>query len=302
MPYVEKDNLFLSLPAVFRAYTDERRLSGVTYETYQQLRVCYGMGEPLTSPRRYNEPLFFPEEPFRLAASVANSIRSAQPDYLICCYDSYPMTNFVSAALYIQFTLGWKRTESFSIADMGIFAPLLALEWVRATRGEALLVCMEQVYDWIESCEGSRYPRADALAVLSVSVGRRGPWQVVAYEQRWVELEDSGGDPYRADSRLAVAACTLIDELLRSMQLPAQQVTVVVPGFSDCLTEAIRKRYPDVYQRRDRRNLATADCFYSWDELTTGQKTSKPYILFSLVDSRGSVGLLLLRETRPEPR
>ncbi|MBO8162740.1 MAG: hypothetical protein H0Z34_03345 [Brevibacillus sp.] len=212
------------------------------------------------------------------------------PDYLICCYDSYQLTNHISAAMYVQYSLGLKQTQSFAIADMGALSPLLALEWVRLTRSEAMLVCMEQVYDRMESWEGTRFPRADALAMLSVS-SRQGTYRVIAYEQQEVSFH-----PWEpaADERLAAASCQLIDNQLVDLSLDPDDVTVVVHSYSDLYLRLVSHHYPHVCCRADRRNLGTADCFYTLHELA-GEETKRPFLLFVLADRRGGVGLLLVR-------
>ncbi|UFJ42419.1 hypothetical protein LOK74_08010 [Brevibacillus humidisoli] len=298
VPYVEKDKLFLSHPAVCREYTDHRQLDGIAYECYKQLRQRYTAGEQQVPSELDTERLFFPDEPCRLAATLIRSKPDREPDYLICCYDSYQLTNYISPALYIQHALGFYRSESFSVADMGVFAPLLALEWVRATRSEALMVCMEQVYDRIESWEGRRYPRADALAMLSVST-RQGAYQVICYEQQLVDPAGRGEDGSIDDKTLARAACQLIDTELVRLQLPIRDVTVVVPGYSERYEQAFSRRYPHVYRRSDRRNLATADGFYSLEAISGTASAANPYVLLSLADPRGSVGMLLLRSMLP---
>ncbi|GAA4726443.1 hypothetical protein [Brevibacillus fulvus] len=295
MQSVARDSLYLSMPVTHRQYVAERSLNSYEYKLYQHIRTLYGFDPGNHEPSL--APVFFHDEPCLLAEALYEKTQfSTKVDYLLCCYKTYQLTKKVSAPLAILKSLGLKNVQAFALHNIGVLSPLMAIEWTLATDSTALVVCLEQIYDYQES-QTAGYPKADALAMFQLS-SAPGPLEICGYD--WTLFP---GLPGEDDERqLSALTCQLIEQQLQQSRLDRKEITIIAHLHSDAFLYALQRQFPHVYVRADRYNLLTADPFYSLEEYYGQEKKDKEYILLTFADQAAGVGCILLRDCAVERR
>lgn len=291
MLFVERANLFISVPRTYRVYVTNHEVSFNQHEIYSEIERSYGYSNYRTKLVK-NRERYFMNEPFTYINQVITGISSREPECLICCYDSYQLSDRTTPPLYVKKFLNYKKTVAFSITDQGAISPLSALDWLKLIHCKyGLILCMEQIYSHKEGLKKGCYDKADALSLIEVT-NEQGDYQVYGYGYITLGKKSLINN---ISKRLAENSSTLINALLDKNSIHVEDTIILAHNFSGTYQNELKKKY-NIYSRDDIAfNLATADPFYSLEDVSNANNLFPPYIVLTFVDSRGSVGCLLLK-------
>ncbi|MBU8772060.1 hypothetical protein [Cytobacillus oceanisediminis] len=282
MPFVEKDNMFITVPVSYRDYVEHREIKGPIFENYMMLLE--------DTPNKLNlkvenENLFFENSPRSYISSIfrwPDNIK--EPEYLICCYKTYQMHS-TSTALYIKKALSLKSPQAFSISDLGSLSPIIALEWARINKADALLVCLEQIYNMEISKSADGFPLADGASVIAIR--SEGDFRILSYEQIWIKESKTHG---------VQETYNLIENHLSYMGIMPEEIMIIPQALSEIYQTGIKEKFPNVFTRKDKRNLSTADPFYSLEDICITNFKKKSYYALTFIE-QSKVGVIILKKT-----
>lgn len=306
MRFVKKGTIRLSWPTVHNRYGHGRPLTSIEHHLYREIAAAYGRGEqaaPQTD--RFDlqggsgltfaggsggQSVFFDREPCEYAPELFARISAReQPDYLVCCYESYPLTDKINAALSMQKALQLNSALTFSIADAGPLGSIMAVDWAEAVRRCVWVACLEQAADPQEPDFASAYIRADAIAAFQLSP-HAGELQVAAYGIAQRDELPSGG---LSVSELAEDACELMDDTLRMCGIDAAETTILTQAVAPGYVDRLRQRYERVLCEPDYRNLATAAPYYGLASFRASGATR--FALLHMAEPARGVGCILVQ-------
>ncbi|MCM3272185.1 hypothetical protein [Paenibacillus elgii] len=324
MRFVKKGTIRLSWPAVHNRYGHGRPLTSIEHHLYREIAAAYGRGEqaapqtdrfdlqggsglmfaggiahpdgtggmsanPMPIDRSGGQSVFFDREPCEYAPELFARISAReQPDYLVCCYESYPLTDKINAALSMQKALQLNSALTFSIADAGPLGSIMAVDWAEVVRRCVWVACLEQAADPQEPDFASVYTRADAIAAFQLSP-HAGELRVAAYGIAQRDELPSGG---LTVSELAEDACGLIDDTLRTCGVDAAETTILTQAVAPGYVDRMRQRYERVLCEPDNRNLATAAPYYGLASFRASGATR--FALLHMAEPARGVGCILV--------
>ncbi|TYS60624.1 hypothetical protein FZD47_20670 [Bacillus infantis] len=282
----------MSTPLVYRNYTKTRlqtehpesRLFDFIHKHNKRPTSSF-LNEPY-----HNKDLHFDREPCTVLNDFKNQLSLFKPDYLISCYNHYPVTKKLSVALYFQKIMEYKDAQVFSIADFGAISPILAIEWSNISDSEVLLVCLEQIsspYDPLP-----RYPFADAIAAFRIT-RRHSPLQILAYDYRNIPLY-SDDSVQLHDWKLAEESIKMNNEILSELNISLNNVTTIIQSYSKDYTIRMKQENENLVFNSIKKNLSTADVFYSLETFLQTDTINTEYVLLNFVDFRGKIGCLVM--------
>jgi hypothetical protein len=283
----------MSSPISYRNYNNPR-LQTDHHESrlFYHLRQLYGRDASICLNDCKNSKYYFDKEPCTVLEELKEQISHLTiPDYLICVYNHYPVTEKLSAALYLQKLLKYKNTQVFSIADFGALSPILAIEWANDTRNTILCVCLEQIYSPYDSLP--RYPLADAFSIIKVS-SHVSPLRILAYDYRYIELPFNASITLQ-DQKIVEETCNMNNEILNQLKFASSKVVNLIQTFSDHYVTEMKRTTKHLFIRPVKMNLSTADLFYALEDLLQSScDNDEEYILLNFADPRGMIGCILI--------
>lgn len=291
--FLKKDKLFMSTPLVYRNYTKTRLQTD--HPENRLFHFIHKHNERLTTSF-FNEPyhtkdLHFDREPCTVLNDFKNQLSLFTPDYLISCYNHYPVTKKLSVALYFQKIMEYKDAQVFSIADFGALSPILAIEWANISNSEVLLICLEQISSPYAPLP--RYPFADAFAALKVT-RRHSPLQILAYDYRNIPLYSD--DSFRLhDWKLAEESIKMNNGIIKKLNISLNKVTTIIQSYSKDYTIRMKQDTENLVFNSIKKNLSTADVFYALESFLQSDTIDAEYVLLNFVDFRGMIGCLVMK-------
>lgn len=281
---------YLTVPTTYREYTGKRDLKGILgYEVHRTQLRKYGIGEPDVGA---SFDAFFATDPRVYVKGLLDKQRLdfGEPDYVIHCYDSYPLINRYSSVLYHKKALSFRQAQAFSFCNQGAMSPVSGIRWADIQSCSMMMICSEQIYDAAECWRLSEgYPRADALALFQVTPHSTDLQLLMYGTTRYAPVNDHSGQ-LTADHSFS-----FINAMLDGYGIHHEICTIVPQSVSDHYEASMCEIYPNLFCKRDKVNLSTCDVWYSLEELYhVGIET--PFIVLNPVDTiRKQVGCILLR-------
>lgn len=293
---VEKHEFFLSIPKTKRDYICKEKKKCREHEVYYKIK-----GKRKLPPDLLNaieENIYFNKEPFTFVKNLSPIIPS-NLEYLICCYETYQLSNLVFPPLFIKKTLELNNNVNvFSVTDSGSISPLIAIEWSIMTNCDTIIVCLEDIYSKEESYVKDGYNRADSLALFNVTKNKN-PLQIIE-----VGHYNRHQSAYKfPDYKNAIDTLIMLtNEILCRNGLEKENTLIIPQVFSKNFINKVIKEYPHVYFHSLNKNFATSDPFYSLEEVIVNPNIYFNNIILLFIDSHGSIGYLLLRYHKVEGR
>lgn len=237
-------------------------------------------------------------EPCEYAAELFSSLgrrehaEELQPEYLVCCYDSYPLTDKINAALYMQKLLHLNESLTFSIADVGSLSPVMAIHWAASTSAAVWMVCMEQLgLHGLEYVPSGEFPMADAIAACRISP-EQGDWRVVGYAC----MQPDQVEPRVSGSVLARRTVDFVLDVLHRLDIPMEECALLTQAVSEQYVRELEARMDYVITGTEEVNLSTAGSLYALDTLrSTG--TTLRYAVLHMADPVRGLGCIVLETT-----
>lgn|GEM_PF-4043410 len=278
MQLLEKCSLHMELPSVLHEPCFYARNESLEYLSYQNVRKLYDISSrPRDESNGSTKPMF------NLVNKLVENRNSVDLEYILVCYDSYPLMDKLYPPLFVRNSLQAKKSLAFSFSNQGGLSPITAIHYGNIQKKNLLLVCMEQLWDY-EEPKAERITRSDALSVVHLHP-TMGSLEILYYG---IMLNESSSISIRS-------IFSAIEKIMLKAGISTDSLTIIPRSFSDHYTEAIRRKYPDVYMHQDQKDYSTADLFYSLSDYMKYSKKRKPYILLVFLDDIGT-GCLIMRD------
>ncbi|SDZ37895.1 hypothetical protein [Bacillus sp. 166amftsu] len=288
---IENEKLFMTIPTVQENYKRKNRsVENVDYSSYKQTLYDFRvekiqMGNHIENcfidnPREYIKELY---------KKQTQKIRDIK--YIITTYHSYPLLEESSTAIYNKKLVENRGALAFSICDNDSLAPILALDWLRRTKSNGIIICLEHVYK--EAGLGKyplEFPIQDAAALFQISNSK------LDYEIKGYVLKNRRFDrPFHEESSLH--SYQYIINFLSYFNLLPHEVIAIPQCKNHNFLKQIKSLFPCIYHKKRSTNLFTADVYYSLSELGDFEESIK-HILLMKISNTGNIGLILLKRTR----
>jgi hypothetical protein len=290
------ESCYITLPLTFNKYCSSRKIGNIDYDVHQQLSHVFPYNyHPNNEKQLCNHP-FFPDNPrtfVSLLAQRLNKITDAFR-YIITCYETYPILHPSSTASYNKKALGDRHSVAFSICDQGALSPITALHWLSITNRPGIVICLEQIYDYKESRRTTGYWKKDALSIIQVSpTEKQGDFKLLSMDEQRIWANEICTS---SEEILAEHTSYLINRLLSNYNLSDEVVTIIPHCYGPIIEQIMKSHYPNVYLRKNKANLSTADPFYTLAELYNLNHNRLPYVILTFNDPRGHIGGILLED------
>lgn len=237
-------------------------------------------------------------EPCEYAAELFASLgrreyaEELQPEYLVCCYDSYPLTDKINAALYMQKLLHLNESLTFSIADVGSLSPVMAIHWAASTHAVVWMVCMEQLgLHELEYVPSGEFPMADAIAACRISP-EQGDWRVVGYAC----MQPDQTEPRVSGSVLGRRTVDFVLDVLHRLDIPVEECALLTQAVSEQYVCELEANMDYVITGIEEVNLGTAGSLYALDTLRSAATTLR-YAVLHMADPARGLGCIVLEMT-----
>ncbi|MFC5407353.1 hypothetical protein [Cohnella soli] len=289
MWFAEKPSVFISTPSTFSEYREQRAIDRETYGQYKRMCEFYERGGEVAGD--FKDRLFFEQEPYRhIQCSNIENLHS-QVDYLISCHITYPLTGRWPPSLYLKKSLNLPDASAFSLTGRGGISPLLAMEIAYFSGKNALVVCMEQIYDRRESLRDDGLMKADAVSAFTFTFDR-GEYRILACEQRRIRKSSNVKDDVQL---IGNTARSIIDCFAQEQNVRQEDVLVLLPTFKHTYFPLLKPFFIHSWGREDSRYLGTADPFYTLIGVSGDKSLLRPYLVLIFVDAGHSLGVLFIK-------
>lgn len=271
-------------------YTTSQNKKTISHEMYTKIFRDYDL------PYRERPSFSLKKEPldYLSKSNVESMIDINQIDSIICCYETYQMSDITKispAPLRIKEEIG-ANSLAFSIGDKGALSPLHALEWAQLVGKSVLLICLEHQIIEPKQFSNGLFPKRDACA-LSCFNYEQGDFEVLYYDYKSV-YHDKNRD---IEKVLAKELSTLVEYSLQLIGLNLQEVCIIPQMVGSEFLTQMHKRFKNVIYKDGKVNLSTADSLYSLTEGILNNQCQFPYITLCFADTRG-VGFILLSNAK----
>jgi len=286
---ISKSNLYMSTPLIHSNYKKTPYTDGISATNYEKIRsnfsgIASGSAEENVNANE-GQALFFEREPCRLIGDIFNEANDFRglPEYIISCYRTCQLNEGVPTALCVRQALNNQSSTAFSISSQGALSPVTALKWLDLTGNTGIVVCLEQIYNRAAAWNGEgRYSYGDGLAIMHITK-KRDRFRIVAYDLQ-----------FTSPHLLVCQTHSMIYHMINSINIHIEDNVIIPHCFSEKYEYDVCGAFPNVYLRKNKRNLSTTDPFVTLSEYMSSRDRDVPNISLSFADQKGFVGLIQL--------
>ncbi len=280
---IEKNTLFMSLPTVKKDYSRlVRKVTNIDYLSYQKSLSDFGVKRIPIRQSEYcfsDNPREFVQELYKEQADTSQKI-----DYIITTYHSYPLLEESSTAIYNKKLLKNKTALAFSICDSDALAPIHAIDWIKSTKSNGIVICLEQVYDKWRTTKSHEFAIQDAAALFQISHSKQS-FEIRGYSTK-INI-------FQPQSLLENS----INSFLSKFSLTPEEIICIPQCKNFQFLYQMNKLFPHIYYKKTATNLYTADVFYSLNEMKSNYKEELKHLLLLVISNSGNLGLILIKRT-----
>lgn len=280
---LEKETLYMSMPTVKNDYSRHgREVANIDYLSYKKTLSDFGVRKLANRQSEYcfsDNPREFVLDLYKEQADISQKI-----DYIITTYHTYPLLEESSTAIYNKKLLKNRTALAFSICDSDAMAPIFAIDWIKRTKSNGIVLCLEHIFNKWQTTKAYEYPLKDAAALFQVCNSKQA-FEIKGYStqinifQPQSSLEDS------------------LNSFLSQFSLTPKEIICIPQCKNIQFLYQMNKLFPHIYYKKTATNLYTADVFYSLSELRSSYKEEIEHLLLLVISNAGNLGLLLIKRT-----